>query len=231
MNWSKAFEVIYEDNHIIIVNKQSGILTQGDQTGDLSLPDYVKQYLKQKYNKPGNVFAGVVHRLDRPVSGLVVLAKTSKGLERMNEVFKNRQVKKTYWAVVGNKPENNQGKLIHYLKKDGKLNISKAHINEIPGSLRSELHYQLIGKNNDLFLLEVDPLTGRHHQIRSQLSAMGCPIAGDVKYGFPKSNYDASICLHARRLEFDHPVKKEKVVCEAGLPDNPIWNKFAIFSN
>jgi 23S rRNA pseudouridine1911/1915/1917 synthase len=225
-NFEKFFSVIYEDNHLIIVNKKSGVLVQGDDTGDEPLSELVKEYIKEKYNKPGNVFAGVIHRLDRPVSGLVALAKTSKALERMNALFRDKEITKTYWAVVTNRPGIEEAKLIHWLVKDKDRNTTKAYAKENKNGLRSELDYKLLSSKNGYHLLEVKPLTGRPHQIRSQLSAIGCPIHGDLKYGHPEANGDGSICLHARKLEFIHPVKKEPLVVKAGLPENKIWKIF-----
>lgn len=226
----KAFEsfftVIYEDNHLIIVNKRSGVLVQGDETGDLPLSEHVKEYLKEKYNKPGNVFAGVVHRLDRPVTGLVVLAKTSKALERMNALFREKDIRKTYWAVVKSRPPVEEGKLVHWLVKDKVRNVTKAYLKEHRDGQRAELDYRLLNSQNGYYLLEVNPLTGRPHQIRTQLSSMGCPICGDVKYGYPEPNMDLSINLHARALEFIHPVKKEPLKVKAGLPENAVWKIF-----
>lgn len=221
-----AFEVLYEDNHIIIVNKASGVLVQGDNTGDKPLSEMVKEYLKEKYNKPGNVFCGVVHRIDRPVSGLVVLAKTSKALERMNKLFKDRKVQKTYWAVVKKRPPKESDKLVHYLSKDEQKNVTTAYAKETQGALRSELTYRVLGHLNDHYLLEVNPLTGRPHQIRAQLSAIGCPIRGDIKYRFSKPNPDASINLHARKIYFIHPVKNEPVIVVASVPPNAFWEQF-----
>ena len=218
--------VVYEDNHIIIVNKTASEIVQGDKTGDTPLSETVKQYLKEKYQKPGNVFIGVTHRLDRPVSGLVVFAKTSKALSRLNEMFKNGEVKKTYWAVVKNQPPQLEGDLVHYLVRNEKQNKSYAYDTEKPGSKRAELHYRLIGRSQNYFLLEVDLKTGRHHQIRCQLAKMGCPIKGDLKYGSPRSNPDGSICLHARRVRFVHPVSKLPIEVEAPVPATTLWQEF-----
>lgn len=220
------FTIVYEDNHLIVVNKQSGVLVQGDKTGDMPLLDMLKVYVKEKYQKPGEVFLGTVHRLDRPVSGLVVFARTSKALERMNELFKSRDIDKTYWAIVHKKPPLLTDTLIHWLIKDEQKNITTAYKKEVPGSLRSELSYQLIGESSGFHLLQVNPLTGRPHQIRVQLAGIGCPIVGDVKYGYPKANADGSICLHARKLDFIHPVKKEPIAFQADLPEDKIWRNF-----
>lgn len=222
----RPYQIIYEDNHLLIVNKNAGILVQGDQTGDKPLLDLLKEYIKEEYNKPGAVFLGPVHRLDRPVSGLVVFAKTSKALERMSEIFRKRDVQKTYWAIVKNRPPEKKGKLVHWLVKDESRNVTKAYDYEVPGSQRAELSYRLLGDVNKFNLLEVTPLTGRPHQIRVQLASMGCPIRGDLKYGYPKANSDASINLHARRLFFEHPVKKEPIICKAGVPNDPFWEEF-----
>ncbi|MSQ78180.1 MAG: RluA family pseudouridine synthase [Flavobacteriaceae bacterium] len=216
---SANLRVIYEDNHLLAVNKPSGLLVQGDETGDIPLVDIAKDYLKKKYNKPGNVFCGVIHRIDRPVSGLVLMAKTSKALTRMNEQFKQRDIKKTYLALVSKKPLRDGGKLIHWLTKDTSKNISKAYNQERPDALRAELDYDVVSQSDKAYLLEVFPLTGRPHQIRVQLAAMGCPIVGDLKYGYPSPNSDASICLHALRLKFAHPVSLEEMHIEAGTPD------------
>lgn len=219
-------EVIYEDNHVIVVSKTSSEIVQGDKTGDTSLSELVKQYLKEKYNKPGNVFVGVTHRLDRPVSGLVVFAKTSKALARLNDMFRNGEVKKTYWAIVKDCPPETEGTLVHYLVRNEKQNKSYAYDREKPGAKKAVLHYKLIGHSDNYYLLEVDLQTGRHHQIRCQLAKMGCPIKGDLKYGFPRSNPDGSICLHARRVSFVHPVSKMPIDLEAPLPDGNLWNCF-----
>lgn len=219
--------VVYEDNHIIVVNKTSSEIVQGDKTGDIPLSETVKQYLKEKYQKPGNVFVGVTHRLDRPVSGLVVFAKTSKALSRLNEMFKNSEVKKTYWAIVKECPRELEGELVHYLVRNEKQNKSYAYDKEVPDSKKAILHYRLIARSQNYNLLEVDLKTGRHHQIRCQLAKMGCPIKGDLKYGFARSNPDGSICLHARRISFIHPVSKEQIDLEAPVPLGSLWNGFS----
>jgi len=193
----------------------------------MPLLDLVKQYIKEKYDKPGDVFLGTVHRLDRPVSGLVIFARTSKGLERMNELFRKRDIHKTYWAVVRNRPKEKQGKLVHWLLKDENRNFVTAYdYPATPAAQKAELTYRLVGEVNKHFLLEVTPLTGRPHQIRVQLASMGCPIRGDVKYGYPKANLDGNINLHARRLFFVHPIKKENILCRAALPNDPFWEEF-----
>ncbi|MFV8224460.1 RluA family pseudouridine synthase [Christiangramia aquimixticola] len=216
-------QVLHEDNHIIIVNKRPGDIVQGDKTGDKPLSEVVKSYLKEKYNKPGNVYLGVVHRLDRPTSGIVVFSKTSKALPRLNKLFQDKKAKKTYWAIVKNEPPQPSGELIHYMKRNQKQNKSYAHKNEVPDSKKAILDYRLILKLDNYFLLEVDLHTGRHHQIRSQLSSIGCPIKGDLKYGFDRSNKDGSIHLHSRELVFTHPVKKETIHITAPPPSDPIW--------
>ena len=217
-------QVLYEDNHLIIVNKRVGDIVQGDKTGDKPLSDIVKEYIKDKYNKPGEVFLGVVHRLDRPTSGIVVFARTSKALSRMNELFSSRETKKTYWAIVKNKPLKIQDKLVHYLKRNEKNNTSKAHIKEVPDSKIASLDYTLIKELTSYFALEINLHTGRHHQIRAQLSAIGSPIKGDLKYGFDRSNPDGGIHLHARKLQFVHPVSKESIEIVASTPNDVIWN-------
>lgn len=219
--------VVYEDNHIIIVNKTASEIVQGDKTGDVPLSETVKQYLKEKYHKPGNVFIGVTHRLDRPVSGLVVFAKTSKALSRLNEMFKNSEVKKTYWAIVKQTPAETEDELVNYLVRNEKQNKSYAYDTEKPGSKKAILHYRLIARSDNYSLLEVDLKTGRHHQIRCQLAKMGCPIKGDLKYGFPRSNPDGSICLHARRVRFVHPVSKELIDVVAPVPSDNLWRSLA----
>ena len=220
--------VLYEDNHIIVVNKQSGEIVQGDKTGDTPLSDIVKTYLKEKYNKPGNVFLGVVHRLDRPVSGVVLFAKTSKALPRLNKLFaEHEKVKKTYWAIVGNKPPQESGTLTHWLTRNEKTNTAKAYDREVPNSKKAILDYRLIAASQRYFLLEIRLHTGRHHQIRCQLAKMGCPIKGDLKYGAPRSNPDGSICLHARHLELEHPVTHEILSITAPVPQDALWQAFA----
>lgn len=218
--------VVYEDNHIIVVNKTSSEIVQGDKTGDTPLSETVKQYIKEKYDKPGNVFLGVTHRLDRPVSGLVVFAKTSKALSRLNDMFRNNEVKKTYWAIVKNCPKEPEGELVHYMIKNEKQNKSYAYDKEIKSSKKAVLHYRLIGHSQNYCLLEVDLKTGRHHQIRCQLAKIGCPIKGDLKYGFPRSNPDGSICLHARYIHFIHPVSKKEISLTAPLPEGNLWSGF-----
>ncbi len=216
-------QVLHEDNHIIVINKRVGDIVQGDKTGDEPLSDVIKSYLKEKYNKPGEVFLGVVHRLDRPTTGIVIFAKTSKALTRLNETFKNRETQKTYWAVVKNQPPKETDTLIHFLKRNPKNNTSKAHTKEVPDSKKASLTYKIIKKLDNYFVLEIDLHTGRHHQIRAQLQAIGCPIKGDLKYGFDRSNPDGGIHLHARKLVLTHPVTKEIITFIADLPNNSIW--------
>lgn len=215
--------VVYEDNHIIIVNKQSGEIVQGDKTGDTPLSDIVKQYIKEKYNKPGNVFLGVVHRLDRPVSGLVVFAKTSKALSRLNEMFRTGDVHKTYWAIVKKNDIAPEATLTDWLTRNERQNKSYAHNHEVPGAKKAVLSYKVRSMSDNYMLLEVRLMTGRHHQIRCQLAHMGCPIKGDLKYGSPRSNPDGSISLMSRRVEFVHPVSKETIAVEAPVPDDRLW--------
>ena len=215
--------VVYEDNHIIIVNKQSGEIVQGDKTGDTPLSDIVKQYIKDKYNKPGNVFLGVVHRLDRPVSGLVVFAKTSKALSRLNEMFRIGDVHKTYWAIVKKNDIAPEATLTDWLTRNERQNKSYAHNSEVPGAKKAVLSYKVRSVSDNYMLLEVRLMTGRHHQIRCQLAHMGCPIKGDLKYGSPRSNPDGSISLMSRRVEFVHPVSKETIAVEAPVPNDRLW--------
>ena len=217
-------QILYEDNHIIVVNKRVGDIVQGDKTGDKPLSEIVKEYIKDKYSKPGEVFLGVVHRLDRPTTGIVVFARTSKALTRLNEMFSARETQKTYWAVVKNKPEKAAATLLHFLKRNEKNNTSKAHLKEVPESKLGKLDYKIIKELNSYFVLEVDLHTGRHHQIRAQLAAIGCPIKGDLKYGFDRSNPDGGIHLHARKLVFVHPVSKEKMEIVASTPKNSVWD-------
>lgn len=217
-------QVLYEDNHIIIVSKRSGEIVQGDKTGDRTLADDVKAYIKERYAKPGNVFLGVVHRLDRPVSGIVVFARTSKALSRLNDMFRTKDVHKTYWALTKNMPAEPEATLRHWIVRNEKQNKSYAYDREVPGSKEAVLHYKVIGNSDNYTLLEINLMTGRHHQIRCQLSTIGCPIKGDLKYGARRSNPDGSISLLARRIEFVHPVSKEPVSIEAPLPDEKIWH-------
>ena len=220
-------KVLYEDNHLIIINQVAGEIVQGDKTGDEPLSDKVKTYLKEKYHKPGNVFCGVTHRLDRPTSGVVVFAKTSKALTRLNELFRNGEVKKTYWAIVKNRPALEEDRLIHYLIKNEKTNKSVAYDTEKPRTKRAVLHYRLIAASQNYYLLEIDLETGRHHQIRCQLAKIGSPLKGDLKYGAGRSNIDGSISLHARTISFVHPVSKDNISIVAPLPDDPLWNAFS----
>ena len=221
-----ADRILFEDNHIIAINKLPSEIVQGDKTGDSTLGDAVKEYIKQQYNKAGAVFLGVVHRIDRPVSGVVIFAKTSKALSRLNELFRSREVQKTYWAVVKVRPNDDQGHLVHYLKKNEATNKSKAFDKPTPGALHSELDYKVLVQADNYTLLEINPHTGRHHQIRVQLSTMGWPIKGDLKYGFNRSNPDASIHLHARKVKFIHPVKGEPIEIISPPPNEPLWNYF-----
>ena len=216
-------QVIFEDNHIIAVNKRVGDIVQGDKTGDIPLSEVAKQYIAEKYNKPGAVYLGVVHRLDRPTSGIVVFARTSKALSRLNKLFSERKTQKTYWAVVKNSPPKSSDTLIHYLKRNPKQNKSYAYKNEVPDSKKAILDYQVIKKLDRYSLLEIDLKTGRHHQIRSQLTAIGCPIKGDLKYGFDRSNKDGGIHLHSRKLVFIHPVKNEELILSAPTPKDVVW--------
>lgn len=218
--------IVYEDNHIIVVNKTASEIVQGDKTGDTPLSEMVKAWLKEKYQKPGNVFVGVTHRLDRPVSGLVVFAKTGKALSRLNEMFRVGGVHKVYWAVVKNRPAETEGELVHWLVRNEKQNKSYAYDREVKNSKKALLRYRVIARSVHYHLLEVELMTGRHHQIRCQLAKMGCPIKGDLKYGAPRSNPDGSICLHARRVSFVHPVSKLPIELEAPLPAGDVWEAF-----
>lgn len=217
-------QIIYEDNHIIVINKRSGDIVQGDKTGDTPLSEVVKEYIAKKYNKPGAVFLGVVHRLDRPTSGIVIFARTSKALSRLNKAFAERQTEKTYWALVKNAPAAASGTLTHYLKRNTKQNKSYAHIKTVPDSKKAVLDFKVIKKLKTFYLLEIELHTGRHHQIRSQLSKIGCPIRGDLKYGFDRSNADGSISLLSRKLTLTHPVKKEEMTFVAPVPEgDAVW--------
>ena len=221
-------EVIYEDNHLIAINKDCHEIVQGDKTGDSPLSEKLKAYLKEKYAKQGNVFVGVTHRLDRPVTGVVIFSKTSKALSRMNEMFRDGEVKKTYWAIVKNQPPETEGTLTHWLLRNEKQNKSYAYDNEKQNSKNAILHYRLISHSDNYFLLEIDLKTGRHHQIRCQLSKIGCPIKGDLKYGSERSNPDGGISLHARKVEFIHPVSKEHLEIIANLPDENLWRALSL---
>lgn len=223
----KKSRILFEDNHLIIVNKLAGELVQGDYTGDQPLVEVVREYIRTQYNKPGNVFTGLVHRLDRPTSGIVVFAKTSKALSRMNAIFEKREVDKRYWALVRENPPKNSERLLHYLRKDGSKNKSFVFDKEQKGVKKAALTYTILAKSESYKLLEIELETGRHHQIRVQLAAIGCPIKGDLKYGFPRSNKDASISLHARSISFQHPVSKEILAIKAPLPDSDnVWKYF-----
>lgn len=221
-------DVVYEDNHLIIVNKSSSDIVQGDKTGDQPLSEKVAEFLRIKYNKPGDAFIGVVHRLDRPVSGLVIFAKTSKALARMNELFRADQVKKTYEAIVKNPPATLQGELVHYLVRNQQKNKSFAYDKAQKNAKEARLGYKVIGKSKSFTLLEIDLQTGRHHQIRTQLSKIGCPIKGDLKYGYPRSNLNGGISLHARRISFIHPVSKKEIDVVAPYPEGDLWNEFEL---
>lgn len=220
------FEVLYEDNHLLIVNKPNNLLVQPDSSSDVSLEELAKQYIKEKYQKPGEVFIGVPHRLDRPVSGAIVLARTSKALVRLNEMFQKKEVTKTYWAVVKNKPPKDADVLTHYIVRNQKLNKSFTHQNEVKDSKKAILSYEILASSDNYYLLKINLETGRHHQIRCQLAAIGCPIKGDLKYGFARSNADGGISLHARKFACIHPVKKEAIECIAPVPNDSLWKAF-----
>ena len=218
--------VLYEDNHLIAVKKQSGDIIQSDQSGDITLADKVKEYIKRKYNKPGDVFLGIIHRIDRPVSGVVVFARTSKALIRMNELFREKKIQKVYWAVVEEKPPLENGEIVNWLKKNQEKNRSRAYDSEVKESKKAELKYQLMGRSRNYYYLKINPLTGRHHQIRVQLSNIDCRIKGDVKYGAKRTNKDGSIHLLARSISFVHPVKKQEIEIVCNPPVDPLWNEF-----
>ena len=220
-------EILYEDNHIIAVNKNVADIVQHDKTGDEPLEEKIKNYIKQKYNKPGNVFLGVVHRIDRPVSGVVLFARTSKALARMNEMFQEKDVEKKYWAIVKNAPPKDQDTLVHYIVRNTKTNKSFASDKEVPDSKKAILHYRILSRSDNFILLEINLETGRHHQIRCQLSKIGCPIRGDLKYGYPRSNPDAGISLHARSVKMEHPVTKEQLLIVAPTPKDKLWDFFS----
>ena len=219
-------EILYEDNHIIAVYKRSSDLAQSDKTGDAPIENEIKKYIAQKYGKPGEVFLGIVHRLDRPVSGIMLFARTSKALSRLNEMFKTRQVKKIYLAIVKERPPEDEATIMHYIKKNEAQNKSYVYDTEVKGSKEASLTYRLKGRSEKYYLLEVELHSGRHHQIRAQLAKIGCPVKGDLKYGFPRSNEDGGISLFARKLEFVHPVKKEVVTITAHFPEGDIWSVF-----
>ena len=219
-------KIIFEDNHLIIVNKSCGEIVQSDTSGDISLEMMVKDYVKKKYDKPGDVFLGVVHRVDRPVSGIVVFARTSKALLRLNSMFQEKLIRKTYWALVKDLPPDKTGTLIHYIIRNTKTNRSYAHLKECPGAKKAVLHYRHITSSDRYHLLEINLETGRHHQIRCQLAAIGCPIRGDLKYGYPRSNPNGGISLHARRIQFTHPVKNEDIDLIAPVPEDALWKVF-----
>jgi len=226
-----ALVVLYEDNHLIAVKKNAGDIVQSDQTGDKTLAEEVKSYIKRKYKKPGEVFLGIIHRLDRPVGGVVVFARTSKALSRMNALFREKKMAKTYWAIVEEKPPFENGELVNWLKKNQEKNRSRAYDVEVKDSKKAELTYRLLGRSRHYYYLEINPKTGRHHQIRIQLAHLGCKIKGDVKYGAKRTNKDGSIHLFARSLAFTHPVKKEKIIIRANPPIDPLWNEMMNLEN
>jgi len=221
-----APQILFEDNHLLVINKKSGELVQPDKSGNTSLEDSIKEFLKLKYKKTGNVFLGIAHRIDRPVSGLVLMAKTGKALSRINQMIQDHEIRKYYWAITTNLPEANEGKLIHYIKRNEQKNISKAFIKEVEGSKKAELTYKVIAKSDRYHLIEIELITGRHHQIRAQLCSIGCSIKGDLKYGSPRSNPDGSISLHSRKIELIHPVTKEFLAITAPVPDEKLWKFF-----
>lgn len=220
----KNLQILFEDNHLIIINKRVGDIVQGDKTGDKPLSEVVKEYIAEKYKKPGKVFLGVAHRLDRPTSGIVIFARTSKALERLNKMLQEKTIKKTYWAIVKNQPPKEKDTLIHYLKKNPKNNKSTAYKKETENCKKAILRYRIIQKLNNYSLLEIDLETGRHHQIRCQLASIGCPIKGDLKYGFNRSNKDGGIHLHARKISFVHPVSKKEITISSTPPNDVIWS-------
>lgn len=226
MTTQKPLQILFEDNHLIIVNKHSGDIVQSDKTGDKPLVDKVKDYIKEKYHKAGDAFLGIPHRIDRPTTGIVIFCRNSRSLERINLMFKEKAIKKTYWAIVKNKPPFDSGKLVHFMKRNEQQNKSYASELEKPGAQRAELDYKIIARSDRYFLLEIDLQTGRHHQIRAQLSKIGSPIKGDLKYGYERSNEDGSISLHARKVEFIHPSKKEPVFVIASVPEDKLWKHF-----
>ncbi len=226
-----ALVVLYEDNHLIAVKKNAGDIVQSDQTGDKTLAEEVKSYIKRKYKKPGEVFLGIIHRLDRPVGGVVVFARTSKALSRMNALFREKKMAKTYWAIVEEKPPFENGELVNWLKKNQEKNRSRAYDSEVKESKKAELTYRLLGRSRHYYYLEIQPKTGRHHQIRIQLAHLGCKIKGDVKYGAKRTNKDGSIHLFARSLAFTHPIKKEKIIIRANPPIDPLWNEMMNLEN
>jgi 23S rRNA pseudouridine1911/1915/1917 synthase len=221
-------DILYEDNHLIAINKKSGQIVQGDKTGDIPLSELVKQYIKEKYNKPGDVYLGVAHRLDRPVSGVIIFAKTSKALTRLNNLFKIKEAKKTYWAICANKPPKEQDRLENHIFRNEKQNKSYIRLVESTNTKHAILDYKIIGRSEKYYLLEINLLTGRHHQIRCQLANLGCPIRGDLKYGYPRSNDNAGINLHARQISLIHPVKNEEITIIANMPDEKIWKVFSV---
>ncbi|MCX6275759.1 MAG: RluA family pseudouridine synthase [Bacteroidetes bacterium] len=226
MTTEKPLQILFEDNHLIIVNKRSGDIVQSDKTGDKPLVDKVKDYIKEKYQKAGDAFLGIPHRIDRPTTGIVIFCRNSRSLERINQMFKEKAIKKTYWAIVKNKPPFDSGKLVHFMKRNEQQNKSYASELEKPGAQRAELDYKIIAQSDRYFLLEIDLQTGRHHQIRAQLSKIGSPIKGDLKYGYERSNEDGSISLHARKVEFLHPSKKEPMFVVASVPEDKLWKHF-----